>query len=430
MDLLKRTGDDPEVVAATLADARTRIAEQRQAAERLLEQARSLESRIADEAERAKVARVHAEFKRLSAAVAAARADEQRAMLRFHEAVALVDQRRATRERLEAELLARENTLPPFTGPVPTLQAIDELSALEARLGTPATETEPAFEPDEPSDQEPLRWRLADLPLPWRLTNLPQPSFLWILAGAALILAGLIAYAVFGKAGKTALNVCSTTMTERFVSQLATAYVAGRHTPPPMAVGAANDRVCDVRIWAASNGPLNLIVAHDGLVAIVNRRSRLSGLTTDQLRSVFAGRTTDWSQLGERRGAIEAVLPDQGTNEGHILAQTLFHDMVVSSRAQRLQNSGDVVRAVANHRNAIGVVAFSAAAGARRIGLDGAPPPSAHDIAAHHYPLTADVLVDSDLRTPRTEAARLLAFAHSADAQAFAARSGLVPNRR
>ncbi len=163
--------DDPRAAADVLADALTRAAEQRLAAEQLLEQARLLEDRITAEVVQAQIARAHAERERLATVLKDAESRESAARERSRqsmrtleghsrevtrakstlqelrriedgaradadEAATALDRAQSEREHAEKELNAVIDP-GPATG-APSLAVVDELRALEARLGLSA----------------------------------------------------------------------------------------------------------------------------------------------------------------------------------------------------------------------------------------------------------------------------------------------------
>src|ERR1700730_1774623 len=153
---------DPVQALAALNEAQKRAAEQRIAAEQLLERARLLEKRLSDEAEQARIASEHAHLVQLRAAVTAAEAAERDATERVkacasalreranereraeqaeraaRDDVAAADEmlreRRVAREEVEEEARAAQALAKPFDGDTPSLEAIDLLRELEAQM--------------------------------------------------------------------------------------------------------------------------------------------------------------------------------------------------------------------------------------------------------------------------------------------------------
>jgi hypothetical protein len=259
--------------------------------------------------------------------------------------------------------------------------------------------------------------------------NAPRDPRMTRVAGViALLACGVIA--LVAVRGRTAdVTVCSTTMTEGVVGGVARAYDAtGGHPPMHLVVGADAHRACDVRFWADTAGDPQLAIGRDALVAVVNPQNPIGRLSVEQLRAIFAGRVTDWSQVGGKAGRIEAYAPNDGSDEARAFGRTLFRGMSIGAPVHWSSSSREVVRnvAAANGDGAIGVVAFSAAVPAKVIALGDGPAPSALSIADRRYPYTVDVLVESDFRTPGSAAAAVLSFARSPAAQAALLRNGDV----
>ena len=166
-------------------------------------------------------------------------------------------------------------------------------------------------------------------------------------------------------------------------------------------------------------------------VAVVHPQNRLTRLSTRQLRGIFAGTITDWSQLGEQPGAIGAFLPDDVSDEVHVLRSSTFRGLTIGAAVRREVSSAAIVRRVASAsgRRLIGLVTFSGAAPAKVVALGSAAPPSTLSIADRRYPLSFDVTVGSDLPAPSDEAAKLISYARSDEAQTVVARAGFVGNR-
>jgi hypothetical protein len=159
---------DAAATLEALGEARRRATEQRTVAERLLEEARTLELRLSAETEQARAANEHFSAQRLAVALEQAAAleraaenhrevcaahaeraaDERRqAEGRLAQAVAadeaaqaesaaaerIVLERRAAREEAQAQLQAAEERASGFSGEFPSPAPLEELRALEAR---------------------------------------------------------------------------------------------------------------------------------------------------------------------------------------------------------------------------------------------------------------------------------------------------------
>ena len=54
-------------------------------------------------------------------------------------------------------------------------------------------------------------------------------------------------------------------------------------------------------------------LGQDGIVAIVNNNNTVKGLTSDQLKGIFSGNITNWSQVGGSNGKIDVIVREVGS---------------------------------------------------------------------------------------------------------------------
>ncbi len=261
-----------------------------------------------------------------------------------------------------------------------------------------------------------------------------RPAASKMLTRIAIVAIGAGAVALgFGLTGRfttPAVRVCDSTLTARAVADIVGAY-AGKAGVPMSRFGigpAAAGDGCDVRFWIAPPGnDAAQTVANDGIVAVVHPENPVRRLSQSQVRDIFSGRVTDWSQVGGRHDAIHALLPGDDSDEFRFLSATLLRGVTISPRVDRM-SSNDIVRSIAgaSGRRDVGIVGFGAASPARVIALGSGSIPSAVSIIDHRYPWSVRVLVGSDRPKPSSEVAELIAFARSGDGQSLIVRSGLL----
>jgi hypothetical protein len=254
-----------------------------------------------------------------------------------------------------------------------------------------------------------------------------------IIAGAiavALILAAamVIARPFASRTPAVAARVCGSSGSDALATSLVRAYAAKSGASAPYRIDPPSMTHCDVRFWSVPQGTAGGVLAHDAVVAVVHPQNGVTRLSAAQLRGIFAGTITDWSQLGDQPGAIVAFLPDDGSDEVHVLRSSTFRGLTISSGVRREASSAAIVRRVASAsgRRLIGLVTFSGAVPAKVVALGSATAPSTLSIADRRYPLSFDVMVGSDLPTPSDEAAKFIAYARSDEAQTVVARAAFV----
>ena len=102
------------------------------------------------------------------------------------------------------------------------------------------------------------------------------------------------------------------------------------------------------------------VVALDGLAIIVHPENPLGELRVEQIRDAFAGRISDWSQLGGPAGPIKLYGRDDksGTYDS-FKSMVLTDGAAISSATRRFESSTELERSVAADPSALGFVGFS-----------------------------------------------------------------------
>jgi phosphate transport system substrate-binding protein len=140
----------------------------------------------------------------------------------------------------------------------------------------------------------------------------------------------------------------------------------------------------DSALWAAPIG-------QDGIAVIVHPDNDISRLTTAQLRLVYQGWVTRWSDIGGRGGDMIVVSREDGSG-----ARREFESLIMGSRrttptAQIAPSSESMVASVARQPDSIGYVSMSylndkrANERVRALALDGQHEPIAEEGLEPHY---------------------------------------------
>ncbi len=295
----------------------------------------------------------------------------------------------------------------------------------------------------------PRRWPDASLP-PEKIVPPPAPSAVpattlprrrWnlrraLVGGSAITVIALaavvVSHTVAGgrPSAATMVGVCGSSITTRLAHDVLGAYVAQNRAYEDHFEIRTTE--CDVR-FSTTLDPTRRslggnLVGHDGVVAIVNPQNPIAELSIRQLRSVLTGNVRTWTSLHGANGPIVAYLPADATDEARLVSRALLNGAPVGSAVIRVPSSADAVRAVAaaNGRNAIGMVAFSAAVPGKVLAIRTFAAPSILSISEGRYPLALGVTVNAwQIRDGSVPG--LVAYATSDGAKAVAARDGFVP---
>jgi len=140
-------------------------------------------------------------------------------------------------------------------------------------------------------------------------------------------------------------------------------------------------------------------IGRDALVFIVNEDNPVQSLTQQQLRDIYAGRITNWKDVGGKDADIVAF--QRGVDSG---SQTLFKKLLIDTGDGELMNAptelapadmGGLVDSIAEYNNSANAIGFSvyyyidqmySKPGLRLLAVDGVTP-SNDTIASENYPL-------------------------------------------
>jgi phosphate transport system substrate-binding protein len=171
-------------------------------------------------------------------------------------------------------------------------------------------------------------------------------------------------------------------------------------------------------------------VAWDALIVAVHPTNSVRELTMDQLRKVFTGEITNWSELGGRDAPIE-VLAREGkrTGVGMSARELIFNnkDMDYTETVKTYPSSGPLEDALEKSPAGIAITGFASAA--RRkikvLALEGKMP-TRQSVAAGEYILYRPLYITlrTDTTDPRVQ--KFLKYVLSRDGQKVISSTGTV----
>ena len=175
----------------------------------------------------------------------------------------------------------------------------------------------------------------------------------------------------------------------------------------------------------------------DALVFIVNEDNPVQALTRQQLRDIYAGKITNWKDVGGKDQAIVAF--QRGEDSG---SQTLFKKLLIQGGELMTPPSelapaamGELVDSIADYNNSANAIGFSvyyyidqmySKPGLRLLAVDGVTP-SNDTLADGSYPLCNDfyAVIHPDAAADSPER-RLYDWLDTADGQDCIKKSGYV----
>ena len=168
-------------------------------------------------------------------------------------------------------------------------------------------------------------------------------------------------------------------------------------------------------------------IALDGIAVIVNNASKVEDLTVDQLKQMFTGEITNWSEVGGDDGEIVLIGREagSGTRDGF---ESIVDVKDSCKYAQELTATGAVISAVEANPLAIGYASLSAVGDTVKAVTVGGVECSEETVKDGSYEVQRPfVFVTNKSVTLSEQAQAFFDFATSADAADLIRTAGAVP---
>lgn len=111
-------------------------------------------------------------------------------------------------------------------------------------------------------------------------------------------------------------------------------------------------------ILGAEHSISELTVAYDGIVIVHSEQNPVESLTNEQVRHIYEGRITNWSELGGNEGIIAPIVRDQNSGTQRFF-ETYFDLNAVTPRAVTSSNNQEILANIFDNENAIGFIGYA-----------------------------------------------------------------------
>ena len=165
--------------------------------------------------------------------------------------------------------------------------------------------------------------------------------------------------------GSTSMKNVIAALTEGFAELEPDVTISYDPTGSGAGITGATDKTLDIGLSSRAlkddekNDVDGTVIALDGIAIIVNKESKVADLTVDQLKQMFTGEITNWSEVGGDDGEIVLVGREagSGTRDGF---ESIVDVKDACKYAQELTATGAVISAVEANPLAIGYASLSA----------------------------------------------------------------------
>jgi phosphate transport system substrate-binding protein len=102
--------------------------------------------------------------------------------------------------------------------------------------------------------------------------------------------------------------------------------------------------------------PVEIPVAIDAIVPIVNPRNPVNNLSVDQLSQIYQGKITNWKEVGGEDLEIVVISRDSSSGTFEAWGELVMNKAKVTPRAQLQASNGAIVQVVSKNRYALGYI--------------------------------------------------------------------------
>ena len=233
--------------------------------------------------------------------------------------------------------------------------------------------------------------------------------------------------------GSTSMKNVIAALTEGFAEIEPGVTVSYDPTGSGAGITGATDKTLDIGLSSRAlkddekNDVDGTTVALDGIAIIVNKDSKVADLTVDQLKQMFTGEITNWSEVGGDDGEIVLIGREagSGTRDGF---ESIVDVKDSCKYAQELTATGAVISAVEANPLAIGYASLSAVGDTVKMVTVGGVECSEETVKDGSYEVQRPfVFVTNKSVTLSEQAQAFFDFATSADAADLIRTAGAVP---
>jgi phosphate transport system substrate-binding protein len=186
-----------------------------------------------------------------------------------------------------------------------------------------------------------------------------------VLAALTLVLTGCPSGNEITEAGSTTVQPLAQKIADSFMERNPDLRITVQGGGSSVGVKSAADGTVD--IGAASREPkpeeknlglVEHVLARDGIAIVTHPSQTVSGLTREQVKQIFAGEITSWSEVGGPDEVINVVSGEEGSGTRAAFEEMVMGEAVIAATAILQPSNGAVRTTVAGDPDSIGFLSF------------------------------------------------------------------------
>lgn len=264
----------------------------------------------------------------------------------------------------------------------------------------------------------------------------PRRAAAWLLAGA--VLASPLLLAGCGGPSEAAVILAGSTSVQPFAEALAQEYMklhpgvlvevqGGGSAAGILAAqtGTAQIGMSSRSLKDTEKDLWSIEIAKDGLALVVHPDNPVASLTLAQIRDIYAGVVTNWSQVGGPDHGIHVITREEGSGTRSAFESLVMNKVPIDPRTIVQDSNGAVRLLVSDDPAAFGYISMGLVDGTvKAVEIDGVAATKAH-VIDKSYGLSRPFLFVAN-GEPTGEAKAFIDYVMSADGQRLLGAEGLV----
>lgn len=180
------------------------------------------------------------------------------------------------------------------------------------------------------------------------------------------------------------------------------------------------------KLKATGAEAIRYVVAIDAIVPIVHPANKVKDLTMEQIRDIYAGRITNWKEVGGANARITVVNRDSSSGTFETWESLVMMKERVQKRALLQASNGAVLQTVAKNKNAIGYVGLGYLVKDIKPVTIGGVQATMKTAEDRSWPISRELFLFTNGQ-PTGETKQLIDFSLSKDGQKSVQEVGFVP---
>jgi phosphate transport system substrate-binding protein len=184
----------------------------------------------------------------------------------------------------------------------------------------------------------------------------------------------------------------------------------------------------DLKEEEKANGLKETIIAYDGIVVVTHPSNKVKDLTMEQVKQIFTGEVTNWTELGGDDMEIVVVSREDGSG-----SRDAFQEIVYYSSGELVRSAivasgnGNIKTTVATNKHAVGFISFEYIDDSiSTLDINGVEA-TAENVLQQKYSLSRPFLFVNKEEFLSKEGQQFIDYILSPEGQVVVSESGVIP---